>query len=73
MRNSGVRRGDRGFTAIISVRLRSNKRYALDSSIPMQRTGEPEEVSYAVLFLVCGFSEIITGHVLMVDGGWTIK
>lgn len=48
------------------------KRYVLDS-IPMQRLAEPEEVAYAVLFLACDFSEIITGHVLMVDGGWTIK
>jgi NAD(P)-dependent dehydrogenase (short-subunit alcohol dehydrogenase family) len=48
------------------------KRYVLDS-IPMQRMAEPEEVAYAVLFLACDFSEIITGHVLMVDGGWTIK
>ena len=72
MSYSGSRRGDRGFTAIISVRLRSSKGYVLDS-IPMQGTAESEEVSYAVLFLACGFSEIITGHVLMVDGGWTIK
>lgn len=48
------------------------KKYVLDS-IPMQRMAEPEEVAYAVLFLACDFSEIITGHVLMVDGGWTIK
>lgn len=48
------------------------KRYVLDS-IPMQRMAEPREVAYAVLFLACDFSEIITGHILMVDGGWTIK
>lgn len=72
MRNSGPRPGDCGFAAIISVRIRSNKRYVPDS-MPMQRTAKPEEVSYAVLFLACGFSEIISGHVLMVDGGWTIK
>ena len=48
------------------------KRYVLDS-IPMQRMAEPKEVSYAVLFLACDFSKIITGHFLMVDGGWTIK
>jgi NAD(P)-dependent dehydrogenase (short-subunit alcohol dehydrogenase family) len=48
------------------------KGYVLDS-IPMRRMAEPEEVAYAVLFLACDFSEIITGHVLRVDGGWTIK
>ncbi len=48
------------------------KKYVLDS-IPMQRMAEPQEVAYAVLFLASDFAEIITGHVLMVDGGWTIK
>lgn len=42
-------------------------------SIPMGRMAMPEEVAHAVLYLACDFSKIITGHVLMVDGGWTMK
>lgn len=48
------------------------KDYVLDS-IPMGRMAEPGEVAYTVLFLATGLAPIITGHVLMVDGGWTIK
>lgn len=48
------------------------KRYVLDS-IPLGRMAEPSEVAYAVLFLACDFARIITGSVLAVDGGWTIK
>ena len=32
-----------------------------------------EEVAHAVIYLVCDFAAIVTGHVLLVDGGWTIK
>ncbi|MEW6671796.1 MAG: glucose 1-dehydrogenase [Thermodesulfobacteriota bacterium] len=48
------------------------KRYVLDS-IPLGRMAETREVAYAVLFLACDFARIITGAVLAVDGGWTIK
>lgn len=48
------------------------KRYVL-GSIPLGRMAEPYEVAYAVLFLACDFAKIITGAVLAVDGGWTIK
>ena len=50
----------------------SFKRYVLDS-IPIGRMAKEEEVAYAVLYLVCDFAAVITGHVLLVDGGWTIK
>ena len=48
------------------------KQYVLDS-IPLGRMAETTEVAYAVLFLACDFAKIITGAVLAVDGGWTIK
>lgn len=42
-------------------------------SIPLGRIAEPEEVAYAALFLASDLSNMITGHILTVDGGWTIK
>ncbi|MFC1798313.1 SDR family NAD(P)-dependent oxidoreductase [Thermodesulfobacteriota bacterium] len=48
------------------------KKYVLDS-IPLGRMAESDEVAYAVLYLACDFAKIITGAILAVDGGWTIK
>jgi len=48
------------------------KRYVLES-IPLGRMAAPEEVAYAALFLASNLADMITGHVLTVDGGWTIK
>lgn len=48
------------------------KQYVLDS-IPLGRLATPLEVAQAVLYLASDHSAIITGHVLLVDGGWTIK
>ena len=41
------------------------------SRIPMGRTGQPEDLMGAALFLASDASSFVTGHVLMVDGGWT--
>jgi 2-deoxy-D-gluconate 3-dehydrogenase len=38
---------------------------------PLRRVCEPEEVAYAVLFLVSDAANYITGHTLILDGGWT--
>lgn len=48
------------------------KNYVIDS-IPLGRMAEPEDVAYATLFLASDFANMITGHILTVDGGWTIK
>lgn len=48
------------------------KQFVLDS-IPLGRMAAPEEIAYAVLFLGSELSNMITGHILSVDGGWTIK
>ncbi len=41
----------------------------LTGRIPMQRLGMPVDVANAVVFLVSGLAEYITGQVLTVDGG----
>jgi gluconate 5-dehydrogenase len=44
---------------------------ALTARIPLGRVAEPEEVMYAVLFLVSPASNFITGQILYLDGGIT--
>jgi len=48
------------------------KQYVLDS-IPLGRMATPDECAYTALFLASDWANIITGHILTVDGGWTIK
>ncbi|MFB2118251.1 SDR family oxidoreductase [Parapedobacter sp. 2B3] len=38
---------------------------------PLKRMGQPEEVAPSVSFLLSDDAAYITGHNLMVDGGWT--
>ena len=41
----------------------------LQSQIPLQRLGNPEDVAAAILFLVSPSADYITGQTLLVDGG----
>ena len=43
----------------------------LESRQPMGRTGRPEEIANAILFLACDESSFATGSMLTVDGGAT--
>jgi 2-deoxy-D-gluconate 3-dehydrogenase len=38
---------------------------------PVQRIGTPEDLLGAVIYLASPASDLVTGHTLMVDGGWT--
>lgn len=40
------------------------------ASTPLGRIGQPEEIGKAVVFLASDDSNFITGHTLVVDGGW---
>ncbi|SDH83899.1 SDR family NAD(P)-dependent oxidoreductase [Nonomuraea jiangxiensis] len=39
----------------------------------LHRIGEPMDVAGAVLFLVSPAASLVTGHTLVVDGGWTVR
>jgi len=47
-------------------------RAALEAKIPLGRVGTPDDIAHAALFLASDESAYITGHALVVDGGWTI-
>ncbi len=41
------------------------------SRIPLGRLGTPEDVVGAVVYLASPAADMVTGHTLLVDGGWT--
>lgn len=41
--------------------------------IPWNRIGLPEDIANAVVFLASPKSDYVTGQVLVVDGGWTLR
>jgi len=48
------------------------KEWATNEMLPRGRWNQPEDLVGAVLFLSSSMSDMVVGHVLMVDGGWTI-
>jgi NAD(P)-dependent dehydrogenase (short-subunit alcohol dehydrogenase family) len=46
---------------------------AMLSAVPQNRWGEPEEIAEAVLFLCSKHASLITGHIMVIDGGWTAR
>lgn len=43
------------------------------ANIPLGRIAKPSDVSGAVVYLASSAADMVTGHVLYIDGGWTIQ
>lgn len=43
-----------------------------NKKVPMKRMGNPEDIVSAIYYLLCDESAYITGHNLVIDGGWSI-
>ena len=48
------------------------REWATQQMLPAGRWNQPDDLIGAVLFLSSHLSDMVVGHVLMVDGGWTI-
>jgi NAD(P)-dependent dehydrogenase (short-subunit alcohol dehydrogenase family) len=48
------------------------REWATGQMLPIGRWNQPDDLVGAVLFLSSHLSDMVVGHVLMVDGGWTI-
>ncbi len=50
----------------------SDKRFeSIMSHIPFKRPGFPCDIGYGALYLASDVSSYVTGHILVIDGGWT--
>jgi len=49
------------------------KDWATNQALPIGRWNQPEDLVGSVLFLCSHLSDMVVGHVLMVDGGWTLQ
>ena len=46
--------------------------HEIESRIPMNRIGKTEELSGAIIYLMSGASSYVTGHNLVIDGGYSV-
>jgi NAD(P)-dependent dehydrogenase (short-subunit alcohol dehydrogenase family) len=44
---------------------------AYNEKVPLRRMGSPNDIVSAVHFLLCDETSYLTGHNLIIDGGWT--
>ena len=54
----------------------AGQKEALDSMlkmVPIGRTGRPEEIANAVVWLCSDAASLVVGHTLVVDGGYSIQ
>ena len=56
-----------------AVRAEAEFEGELRRRIPLERVGEPQDLAGAFVFLSSAAANFVTGHNLVVDGGWTIR
>ena len=49
------------------------RRYQSEERTPIGHFGEPEELAGGILYLASGASSMVTGHTLVIDGGWLAR
>jgi len=54
-----------------TMTLEAKKEYM--ATIPWKKMGTPDDIAQAAVFLASNKSNYITGQVLVVDGGWTLR
>ena len=40
-------------------------------NIPLGRVGKPQDMAGGIIYLASDSSDLLTGHILLIDGGWT--
>lgn len=61
-------------TPLIHAGSITEEQHAKDiSNYPLKRYGKPEEVAWAIIYLLSDASSWITGHSLIIDGGLTMR
>lgn len=63
-----------GMVQTEQVSARRSREYleALAARVPLSRLARPADLGGSVVFLASAASDYVTGHVLVVDGGWSI-
>ncbi|MES2534679.1 MAG: SDR family oxidoreductase [Pseudomonadota bacterium] len=61
-------------TPLTAERLLTNKRFKalMVDTTPFHRIGKPEDIANAVYFLCSDQASFVSGHTLVVDGGWSV-
>lgn len=70
IRVNAVAPGTVGTTMVREVLTPESVEYLCKYRIPMGRLAEPHEIAQAVAFLSSDEATYVTGHTLVVDGGW---
>jgi NAD(P)-dependent dehydrogenase (short-subunit alcohol dehydrogenase family) len=64
--STGERRG-------LPLEVQEERIASLGQLAPMKRTGSVEDIAYAIVYLASDESRYVTGHELVVDGGYVIR